>query len=72
MFVYHTDGTLIQHIEFDYNVTNAVQDEDSLIISYANGTLACYDWNVDKIVDEWENFGMVKSMAISGHKVQQQ
>jgi hypothetical protein len=37
-----------------------------LIIAYDNGTLACYDWYVDKVVDEWENFGLVKSMAFSG------
>ena len=68
LYIYHTDGTLIQQRDFDFNVTHAVQDEDSLIITYENGTLACYDWNKDKIVDELEDFGSVKSIAISSHR----
>ena len=63
--VYDTDGRLIQNKELDFNVTHAVQDEDSVIFSYENGCLAVYDWNKDKLVEEKEDFGVVKSMSVS-------
>jgi hypothetical protein len=46
-----------------------VQDEDSILLSYENGTLACYDWLNDKVVEEWENFGNVKSIGVSPKSV---
>ena len=70
--IYDTDGRVIQSREFDYNVTHAVQDEDSLVLSYQNNTLACYDWSQDKVVDELEAFaeGMdIKAMTIHGQVV---
>ena len=63
--LYSTDGDQIQRRDFDYNIKHALQDQDSLILTYENGTMACYDWNVDKIIDEWEDFGNVRSMGIS-------
>jgi hypothetical protein len=27
--------------------------------------IAAYDWNVDKIVDQWEDFGDIKSLSVS-------
>lgn len=39
-----------------------------MLFSYDNGTLACYDWEKDKIVDEFENFGSIKSLSISNDK----
>lgn len=71
LYVYHTDGTLIQSKEFDYNVTHAIQDEDTLIMSYDNGTLATYDWNVDKMMDEMDDFGILRSINVSGNSVNQ-
>lgn len=67
--MYDIDGRLIQSKELDSNVTNAVQDEDSVVMSYDNGTLAVYDWNLDKIVDEKEGLGNVKSLSISSNTV---
>jgi len=29
-----------------------------------SGSLTCYDWYADKVVDEWEKFGSVRSMAL--------
>jgi WD40 repeat protein len=63
--LYDTDGRLIQSKELDTGVTHAIQDEDSVIFTYDNGTLACYDWEKDKIVDELEGFGSIKSLSIS-------
>jgi hypothetical protein len=39
-------------MEFDHNIVYAIQDEDTLIVAYETGGIACYDWNKDKIVDE--------------------
>lgn len=61
--MYDTDGRLIQSKELDFNVTHAVQDEDSVVFAYENGTLAVYDWNKDQLVEEKENFGVVKAMT---------
>ena len=66
--LYDTDGRLIQSKELDQGVTHAVQDEDCVLFNYDNGTLACYDWEKDKIIDEYENFGSVKSLSISSYK----
>lgn len=63
LHIYHTDGSLIQQRDFDYNIVCGVQDEDSMLLAYDNGTLACYDWYNDKVVDEWEKFGKVKVLA---------
>ena len=39
-----------------------------MLFTYDNGTLASYDWEKDKIIDEFENFGAVKSLSISNYK----
>lgn len=68
--MYDIDGRLIQSKELDFNVTHAVQDEDSVVFAYDNGTLAVYDWNKDTLVEEREeDFGSVKAMGISEGRV---
>jgi len=62
--IYHTDGALIQQKEFDCNIVKGIQEEDCILLSYENGTLASYDWYADKVVDEWENFGVARSMTL--------
>ncbi|CDW73591.1 protein fan [Stylonychia lemnae] len=69
--MYDTDGRLIQSKELDFNVTHAAQDQDSVVLTYDNGTLAVYDWNSDKLVDEKEDIANIKSLAISSDKVPQ-
>ncbi len=66
--VYDIDGRLIQNKELDQGVTQAVQDEDSIIFTYDNGTLGVYDWNADKMLDELEGFGITKSLNLSTHR----
>ena len=64
--VYDADGLVIQRMEFDHNITYAVQDEDTLIVAYESGGIACYDWNKGKIVDELRTgMGVVKSIGVS-------
>lgn len=35
------------------------------MLAYTNETLACYDWNIDKMIEEWEDYGPIKSMCLS-------
>ena len=56
-------------MEFDQNVACAIQDDDSIIVAYQEGGLACYDWNKDKIIDEIKSIGPVKSLNISPKKL---
>jgi hypothetical protein len=68
--VYDADGSVIQRMEFDHNIVFAFQDEDTLIVAYEEGGIACYDWNKDKIVDEYRHgMGPIKSIAVSDHRV---
>jgi WD40 repeat protein len=71
--VYDADGSVIQRMEFDHNIVFAVQDEDTLIVAYEEGGIACYDWNKDKIVDEYTHgVGPIKSITVSDHRVPKQ
>ena len=40
-----------------------------MVLAYDNGTIAIYDWNNDKVIDEKDDFGMVKCMGISNQGV---
>ena len=57
-------------MEFDHNIVYAIQDEDTLIVAYESGGIACYDWNKDKIVDELRTgLGVIKSIGVSDTRV---
>ena len=69
MELYDGEGRVVQRMEFDHNVVCAVQDEDTLIVAYQNGGIACYDWQKDKIVDEIKDIGPIKCISISPGKL---
>jgi hypothetical protein len=63
--VFDGKGQCLQNYVFEDNVQCAIQDEDSLIVAFQNGGIACYNWNQDKISDSLKGIGPVKSFAIS-------